>query len=55
MGTPTLYNPVVSNDPFNGLGRGEPVFDPRTVPGKVWENKLETPVGRTVEFGKIET
>src|SRR5271157_1071332 len=29
---PTLYNPVVRPDPKNGVGTGQPVFDPRTVP-----------------------
>jgi hypothetical protein len=60
-GIPTLYNPVVRPDPYNGKpkeGHGEPVFDPRTVPsingGKDWENS-NIPIGRTAEFGKIQT
>ena len=53
-GLPTLYNPVVRPDPLDGRGGGEPVFDPRTVPGKNWENP-NIPIGRTVEFGKIVT
>lgn len=55
---PTLYNPVVRPDPLDGKGTGQPVFDPRTVPsqtgGKDWENK-NIPIGKTVEFGKIQT
>jgi hypothetical protein len=56
---PTLYNPVVRPDPNNGeLVPGQPVFDPRTVPsingGKDWENR-NVPIGKTVEFGKIQT
>ena len=60
-GLPTIYNPVVRPNPYNGKpkqGHGEPVFDPRTVPsingGKDWENP-NIPIGRTVEFGKIQT
>jgi len=55
---PTLYNPVVRPDPKNGTGTGQPVFDPRTVPsvpgGKNWENP-NIPIGKTIEFGKIQT
>jgi hypothetical protein len=55
---PTLYNPIVRPDPKNGVGTGQPVFDPRTVPsingGKDWENP-NIPIGKTVEFGKIQT
>jgi len=55
---PTLFNPIVRPDPKNGLGTGQPVFDPRTVPaingGKDWENP-NIPIGKTVEFGKIQT
>jgi hypothetical protein len=56
---PTLYNPVVRPDPNNGQkAPGQPVFDPRTVPaipgGKDWENP-NIPIGKTVEFGKIQT
>lgn len=55
---PTLYNPIVRPDPLNGTGNGQPVFDPRTVPaingGKNWENP-NIPIGKTVEFGKIQT
>jgi hypothetical protein len=57
-GLPTIFNPVVRPDPLDGKGGGEPVFDPRTVPaipgGKDWENR-NIPIGRTVEFGKIQT
>jgi hypothetical protein len=51
---PTIYNPVVHHNPLNGKQDGEPVFDPRTVPGKDWENP-NIPLGRTVTFGKIQT
>lgn len=55
---PTLFNPVVRPDPKDGIGTGQPVFDPRTVPsingGKHWENP-NIPIGKTVEFGKIQT
>jgi hypothetical protein len=55
---PTLFNPVVRHDPKDGTGTGQPVFDPRTVPaipgGKDWENP-NIPIGKTVEFGKIQT
>ena len=59
LGLPTLYNPVVRPDPNNGqLVPGQPVFDPRTVPtlpgGKTWENP-NIPIGKTIEFGKIQT
>lgn len=53
-GIPTIFNPVVRPDPLDGHGGGEPVFDPRTVPGKDWEN-VNIPIGRTVTFGKIQT
>jgi len=60
-GLPTIYNPVVHKDPqdgkaspYTGQGSGEPIFDPRTVPGKDWENP-HIPIGRTVTFGKIQT
>lgn len=53
-GVPTIFNPVVRPDPLDGQGGGEPVFDPRTVPGKDWENP-NIPIGRTVSFGKIQT
>jgi hypothetical protein len=51
-GLPTIFNPVVRPDPLDGKGGGEPVFDPRTVPNKDFEN-VNIPIGRTVEFGKI--
>ncbi len=53
-GLPTIFNPVVRPDPLDGKGGGEPVFDPRTVPGKDFEN-IHIPIGRTVTFGKITT
>lgn len=60
-GLPTIFNPVVRPDPqdgkagpYTGEGSGEPVFDPRTVPGKDWENN-HISIGRTVTFGKIQT
>ena len=61
-GLPTLYNPVVSYDFFQGgepghqKGDGEQLFDARTQPNKEpWENISEIPIGRTVTFGKIQT
>jgi hypothetical protein len=51
---PTIFNPVVRRDPLDGQGGGEPIFDPRTVPGKDWEN-VNVQIGRTVTFGKIQT
>lgn len=53
-GIPTMFNPVVRPDPLDGKGGGEPIFDPRSVPGKDWEN-VNIPIGRTVTFGKITT
>ena len=61
-GLPTLYNPVVRDNPDQGLdphhprGDGEPLFDAReTLPGREpWENTVEVPIGRTVTFGRIE-
>jgi hypothetical protein len=53
-GLPTIFNPVVRPDALDGVGGGEPVFDPRTVPGKDFENP-NIPIGRTVTFGKIQT
>jgi hypothetical protein len=59
-GLPTLYNPVIGNNPFQGgdpnhpKGNGEPIFDARVQPGKApWENTAEIPIGRTVTFGRI--
>jgi hypothetical protein len=59
-GLPTLYDPVVNRNPFQGLdpnnlnGNGEPLYDARVQPGKpVWENQAEIPIGRTVTFGRI--
>ena len=54
QGLPTLFNPVVRPDPLDGQGGGEPLFDPRTVPGKDWEN-VNPQVGRSISFGKIQT
>jgi hypothetical protein len=51
---PTIYNPVVRPDPLDGKGGGEPIFDPRTVPGKDWEN-VNIPIGRTIAFGRIQS
>ena len=53
-GLPTIFNPVVRPNPLDGQGGGEPIFDPRTVPGKDWEN-VNVPIGRSVTFGKIQT
>jgi hypothetical protein len=52
-GLPTIFNPVVRPDPLDGQGGGEPVVDPRTIPGKDFENK-NIPIGRTVAFGRIQ-
>jgi hypothetical protein len=61
-GLPTLFNPVISDNPLQGLdvlnpnGNGEPIFDARVQPGKApWENEAEVPIGRTVTFGRIMT
>jgi len=51
---PTIFNPVVRPDPLDGRGGGEPIYDPRTVPGKDFEN-VNPQIGRTVTFGKIQT
>ena len=50
---PFVGNKGPSGGP-NPTGSGEPIFDPRTVPGKDWEN-LHIPIGRSVVFGKIQT
>ncbi len=51
---PTVFNPVVQNNPVNGTGNGEPVVDPRqTTPDKQWENP-NTDIGRTPTWGKIQ-
>jgi len=50
--------PLAGNPPPNGpqpnvgSGSGEPIFDPRTIPGKDWENG-HIPIGRSPVFGKI--
>jgi hypothetical protein len=49
---PTIFNPVVRRDENDGTGGGQPIFDPRTVPGNTWEN-VNVPIGRTVTFGKL--
>lgn len=61
-GLPTLFNPVISENPLQGIdpnhliGDGEPLFDASVQPGKApWENKAEIPIGRTVAFGRIMT
>lgn len=52
---PLAGNPPPNiHQPNSGAGSGEPIFDPRTVPGKVWENP-HIPIGRSVTFGKIMT
>jgi len=60
-GLPTLYNPVVRDNPDQGIdphhlrGDGEPLYDAREQPNREpWENTVEVPIGRTVTFGKIE-
>jgi hypothetical protein len=50
---PFVGNKGPSGGP-NPTGSGEPIFDPRTVPGKDWENG-HIPIGRSVTFGKIQT
>ena len=59
-GLPTLFNPVVGKNNFQGVdpihlkGNGEPLYDVRVQPGKgVWENEAEIPIGRTVTFGRL--
>jgi hypothetical protein len=61
-GLPTLFNPVVKKNPFQGVdplnltGHGEPIFDARVQPGKQpWENEAEIPIGRTTTYGRIMT
>jgi hypothetical protein len=57
-GLPTIFNPIVRPNPVNGqngpngTGSGEPIADPRTIPGNTNENP-NIPIGRTVQFGKI--
>jgi hypothetical protein len=58
-GLPTIRNPIVRHDALDGTkAQRQPVFDPRTVPqvpgGKQWENP-NPQIGKTVEFGKIQT
>ena len=60
-GLPTLYNPVLFDNPVQGLepgnqkGDGEPLYDARLQPNKEpWENDVEIPIGRTVTFGRIQ-
>jgi hypothetical protein len=60
-GLPTLYNPVVRDNPDQGIdphhpkGDGEPIYDARVQPNREpWENTVNIPIGRTVTFGKIE-
>jgi hypothetical protein len=50
---PFVGNKGPSGGP-NPTGSGEPIFDPRTVPGKDWENP-HIQIGRTPTFGKIQT
>lgn len=58
---PTLYNPVISENPFQGIdplnlkGNGEPMFDARVQPDRPWGNEAEIPIGRTISFGRIQT
>jgi len=58
-GLPTVYDPIIRNplqggEPGAQTGNGEPVWDARLQPGKVWENEVEIPIGRSVVFGKIQ-
>jgi len=52
---PLAGNPSPNQpQPNTGTGSGEPIFDPRTVPGKNWENP-NIPIGRSPTFGKIQS
>jgi hypothetical protein len=54
---PTLFNPIVRGDPMDGgKGNGEPLVDPRMLmkDKTTWENEAETPIGRTITFGRIQ-
>ena len=60
-GLPTLFDPVIRDNPLQGTepghqkGDGEPLYDARKQPNKEpWENTSEIPIGRTVAFGRIE-
>ena len=39
-----------------GKGNGEPLVDPRMLmkDKTPWENEAETPIGRTITFGRIQ-
>ena len=59
-GLPTLFDPVLFDNPFQGTdphhlkGDGEPLYDVRDQPDKPWENAVTIPIGRTVTFGRIQ-
>ena len=48
---PIIYNPV-EDDPLDGKGGAEPIYQANTVPGRTWDNE-RPPIGRTVVFGRI--
>jgi hypothetical protein len=51
---PVVYNPVVQNNPVQGIGNGEGVVDPRqTTPDKPLENP-NLGIGRTPTWAKIQ-
>jgi hypothetical protein len=59
-GLPTLFDPIVRNNPDQGVdphhlkGDGEPLVDVRGESNKQpWENQSAIPIGRTVTFGRI--
>jgi len=52
-GRPTIFDPVVSENPLNGKGNSEPITEARTEPDKQWENPNPQP-GRSISFGKIQ-
>jgi hypothetical protein len=50
---PVLYNPVVKEDPRDGVGGGEPLVHSPSKPHQHWENP-DKQVGRTVTFNRIK-
>jgi len=54
---PTIYNPIVTKNPLDGKGNGEPIVDQRTEP-RPPEDRHGNPnhqVGRTIVWGKIQS